>query len=131
MVGKETYFHEAEIISRYLLKLSPTGREKLLYAEAMDKLHITLEARELKIWNFVSRNPWALGPVDAALAIKTPHGNVRRKLFVMLAILEASPRHTEYFLARRFSLVEMMLLPLSGVRAALRLAAGIVLISFL
>jgi len=47
---------------------------------------------------FALRHPWSLPCLDAACGLLQPQGILRKKLFLMLAILETTPRHADLFL---------------------------------
>jgi len=46
---------------------------------------------------FVRRHPWSLPPLDATAALMDPQGLLRKKLFLMLAILETTTTHVDVF----------------------------------
>ena len=72
---------------------------------------------------------WKMACIDAGLAFKDPNNNVRRKLFTMLAILEASPNYTKYFLSRSFSFFYLVKVGLVGTRAVVRAMIGILIVN--
>ncbi|MBI3502485.1 MAG: hypothetical protein HY063_11900 [Bacteroidetes bacterium] len=125
------YFREAEILSHYLIHQSPSKKEKLLYADAMQKLNIHLSLEEEKKWNFLMKNNWALPFADAALAVKNPSSTIRRKIFLMLAILEASPKHCEYFLPKKYSSLYLVTFFFVSIRAIARRIFGSLLLKFI
>jgi hypothetical protein len=103
-----------EILQRYLLAV----RE--LFTEPVDG--------DLA---FVRRHRWSLPLLDAATAVVRPRSQVRRRVFLMAALLEASPRHADFFLApppRRWSLV--LALMGRGLSSATKLFAGVLLLPF-
>ena len=125
------YFQEAEILSLYLIRQSPSEKEKILYAGAMQKLNICLSSYEEKQWHFLMKNNWALPFADAALAVKDSSSSIRRKIFLMLAILEASPNHIEYFLPKKHSAFYLIQLFFVGIRAITRRMFGFLLLKLL
>lgn len=128
---QQSYLKEAEIITRYLLKESPGENEKKLYSKAMEELKIELSEEEKRTWDFMIKYPFSFGPLDSALAIKMPEGNIRKKVFVMLAILETSKSFTPYFLSKKYSFFDTAGLIFTGIRSLFRLLAGLILITFL
>lgn len=121
--------YEAEQISNYLLGISAHDSEKNTYADAMQKLNIRFSEYEQALWNNMLKNKWRMACIDAGLALKDPNNNVRRKLFTMLAILEASPNYTFYFLSRNFSFFYLFKLGAVGLRAVVRAMAGIIIVN--
>ncbi len=83
---------------------------------------------------FVARYPWALAPLDAAAGLLEPQGALRKRLLVMLAILEATPEHAESFLPRERGsdgvAASIGRLFVWGATSLLKLAAGFVLYPF-
>ena len=125
------YFQEAEILSFYLIRQPPSEKEKLLYANAMQKLNVRLSSSEEKQWRFLMKNIWALPFADAALAVKDSSSSIRRKIFLMLAILEASPNHVECFLPKKHSAFHLILLFFVGIRSMTRRMFGFLLLKLL
>lgn len=130
-MAEQIFFHEAEILSHYLIGESSSEKEKQLYADAQEKLDVVLSSSEKKLWNFLMRNGWAIPLADAALAVKNPSSSIRRKIFIMLAILEASPNHCNYFLPEKRNLFYLMKIFFVGTRAIARRIFGIILLKFI
>lgn len=129
MESNQTSVYEAEQISNYLLGISIQNSEKTAYSEAMKLLAIQLSAYEQLLWKNMLKSKWRMACIDAGLALKDPNNNVRRKLFVMLAILEASPHYTQFFLARTFSNFYLFKIVAAGIRAIGRAMIGLLLIN--
>ena len=69
-----------------------------------------------------------MGWVDAGLVLLKPASPLRRKLFTMLAILEASPSYTRDFLSRPFPPYHLLRLAVVCVRAVGRSTAGVAIL---
>ena len=118
-----TMNEECALIGRYLLgvNLSPelTGR----YAAAHQFLQLDLEEPELR---FMHRYPQLLPLLDAAAGLLRPRSSLRKKVFLMAAILEATPEHAEFFLRKPAGLWPVLATVLwQGSRSALKLLVGI------
>src|SRR5215510_7923145 len=98
----QIYCHEADTISFYLIGKLPSQREKDLYAAAMQRLNIVLNEKETLLWGKMLKYKRLMAFYDAGLALTNPSSSIRRKIFVMLAILETSPGYTDYFLPLPF-----------------------------
>ena len=129
MDNKSNSIFEAEQIGNYLLGIAVQDSEKNTYADAMQKLNIQFSNYEQALWNSMISSKSKMAFIDAALALKEPNNNARRKLFTMLAILEASPNYTSYFLSRNFSLFYIVKVGLVGMRAVCRAVIGIFIIN--
>lgn len=129
MENKSNYIFEAEQISNYLLNIPIQDSEKSTYADAMQTLNIQFSNYEQMLWNNMLKGKGRMAFIDAGLALKDPDNNVRRKLFTMLAILEASPNYTSCFLSRNFSFLYLFKIAAVGTRAVFRAIIGILIIS--
>jgi hypothetical protein len=129
MEKNSNHIFEAELIGLYLLNSSIQETEKKRYADAMLKLNISFSEYEQLLWNKMLKNKWHMACIDAALAVQEPTNAVRRKLFTMLAILEASPNYTSYFLSRKYSIFYLFKIGLVGVRAIMRALVGIFIVN--
>jgi hypothetical protein len=119
---------EALVFGRYLLQRQPDNCSLALYEQAVAKLSLVLTPEDEQLLQFMLRRPWSIGLIDAGLALLNPHSQVRRKIFVMLAILETQPQYAHLFLpqARGFSYFLSILW--IGFRASGKAALGILLV---
>lgn len=122
---------EANILTKYLLNTPISANEEHLYNEAMTQLAIELTEEEQNIWEYMFRHKWTIPCIDGALALTKPNGNIRRKIFIMLAILEASPEHAERFLPRKFNLFYIFKIIFTGVVAILRAITGLFILKLI
>ena len=129
MESKSTSIYEAEQIGHYLLSIPIQDSEKNTYADAMQKLNISFSNYEQALWNSMLKSKWKMACIDAGLAFIDPNNNARRKLFTMLAILEASPNYTKYFLSRNFSFFYIFKVGLVGMRAVCRSMIGVLIVN--
>ncbi len=129
MENKSNSIFEAEQISNYLLSIPIQDSEKYTYADAMQKLNIQFSNYEQALWCNMLKGKERMAFIDAALAFKEPNNNARRKIFTMLAILEASPNYTSYFLSRNFSFFYLFKIGAIGIRAIFRAMIGIFIIN--
>ena len=112
---EELYFFEAERISLYLIAELPREQEKVLYADAIQKLDIALSPVERRLWSRMLESRFIMALADAGLALAKPDSPLRRRIYTLLAILEASPAYTRYFLAE--SAATFLGAALAGARA--------------
>ena len=96
---------EARILGRYLVGRTPAPELVARYRDASRALWQGApgpgDAERLA---FVRRHSWSVGPLDAAAALLDPGGQLRSKVLVMAAILEATTVHADDFLPRSVSL---------------------------
>lgn len=122
---------EAELFGRYLLGRPPSGECVALYEAANDKIGIVLDAKDSKILEFALANPWAIGCIDQGLALFKRDSNVRRKIFVMLAILETSPDYSGYFLPAERSPLYLLYIAWVGISASMKAVIGGLILKFI
>jgi len=119
---------QAEIFGRYLLKKSPNKAAKALYIKAILNNAGLLDNKDQKLLKFVERHPRSIGLVDSGLPFLKPHSEVRRRLYIMFAILEASPQYYNHFLPRERSPFYGIFVLYAGARAILKAGFGILLV---
>jgi nucleoside-diphosphate-sugar epimerase len=122
---------EAEFMTRYLLGVCCSHELKVRYAEAIERLKIELDLEERRLWRIINRYPFLLRIIDGGLALLKPYGGIRRKIYTMLAILEASPEHADLFLPKAYTGLYLLGLVGAGIRAGFSAAAGVLLIKMM
>jgi len=119
---------EARLISHYLLGIRPSLDLQIRYAVALGLLKIELDRDEQCLWRIIERYPNTLRMIDSGLAFIKPQGGIRRKLYTMLAILEASPHHYDHFLPKACTPLQGVKLVWVGLRAGISTLLGFMLI---
>lgn len=130
-MNKENYILEAKKITRYLLSESVGEEEQHSYVQAMCQLDLNLNDYQTMLWESMLKSSWRMACIDAGLALKDPGNVVRRKIFTMLAILEASPKYTKFFLSDHFSFLYYFKLGFIGCRSIVRAIVGILIIKYI
>lgn len=119
---------EAELFGRYLAKDTPSKKIIALYEKAMDRTVGKVSVSDARALAFVCRHSWAIGFVDAGLAIVRPQSEVRRRLYVMFSILEATPEYAMQFLPQDQPWWYIFVVAWAGVKAAAKALLGIALV---
>ena len=120
---------EAEIFGTYLAGQRPGGDVAGVYAAAV-RQH-GLESIDDAVLAYVVRHPGRLKYIDAALAFSGRESLLRKKLFIMFCVLEAHPDYCDHFLARADNQRSIISLFFLGIRSAMRIAIGKMLLLFL
>jgi hypothetical protein len=120
----------AQAIARHLIGEGARPAEIARWRDAV-RAHDAVIARECdrRLWALMKRRPALIGVVDAGLALVDPHGPIRHRLFLMLAVLEASPAHTRRFLSNPYPRLALAGLALRMALAALRSLIGLALVA--
>ena len=127
-MGADNISKEARIFARYLTGIRVNDASAFLYQKAIEARDLVCERRDKKLENFVLRFPFWIGFIDAALALTDKQSVLRKKIFVMLAVLEASPEYTKYFLAKKGSFFTMIRICAVGTMSVYRFIFGFFLI---
>jgi hypothetical protein len=117
---------ECILITRHLIDTDPSVDliERFVAANRV-LFHDNYPASDLEL-RLVHRNPRVLPFVDAAAALLNRDSIVRKKIYLMSAILEASPVHADFFLKQPDPPLKL-LMTLAGlaVKSLLKTAVGI------
>jgi hypothetical protein len=122
-----TLLEEAALFSRYILGRETTAEIQERYASGCRKL-VCGEPRpqESAALDFAVRHPWSLPLLDAATGLAAPESLLRKKLFVALAVLEATPEHADFFSPKPHAPLGVIgRLFLWGVSSVLKLSVGL------
>jgi len=101
---------EARVFARYLVGRVPPAEIVDRYRDANRALFTApAPPTEAAVVRVVSRHPWSVSLLDAAVGIRRPGSLLRNKILVMAAILEASPTFAEEFLRPAPGVVSLVL----------------------
>src|SRR5581483_4402613 len=112
---------EATFLALYLTQKAPTPQVVALYQQARQTIPVDFTPKQQKLWNFCTKNNWALKFVDAALALGDNYHPVRKRIFIMLAILETQPAYNDCFLPQKRSKLYLFKLALSLTNAVAKM----------
>jgi hypothetical protein len=122
---------EAERFARYLIGSAPSRKSIQLYVGAASAKQPALDERDEKLLRFVHEHPWSLALLDSGLALLRPNAELRRRLHLMLAVLEATPEHCARFLPTERPAAYAGVIAATGVRAAVEAIGGALLVALL
>ena len=118
---------EAVWFARYLIEAVPSEAMVDRYVRGNAKvLHEPPTADDASVLAFVHRHPWSLGLLDAGTAFRRDAPLLRRKLVVMMAILEATPTYIAETAPVEGAGIPVIVWRLgrAGAKAAVKLAVG-------
>jgi hypothetical protein len=96
-----TFDNEPDKLSMYLVGKPCTQAIKEAFADAVIKLDITFTPNQEKLYRSMLRSKFTLRAVDGGLLFINRDSVLRKRIFVMLCLLEASKDYTEYFLPQK------------------------------
>jgi hypothetical protein len=122
---------EAYLLSSYLTNRQPTPEVLLLYDQALKKLPVEFNSKQEKLWEFCIKHTWALKFVDAAMGLTNQYHPIRKRIFIMLAILETQPAYNDCFLPAKRSFFYIFYILFRLIKAILKTLIGKVLLWFI
>lgn len=87
---------ESRMFAKYLLGVDLPRELQERYLQACRKLIGMPPGPETL---FARCHPWAIPCLDGAIGLLCPGSDLRRRVFVMAAVLEATPRYAEFYLS--------------------------------
>jgi hypothetical protein len=118
--------NEARLFTRYLIHRDANPQAIRLYEAAMSDSK--LDNTDKKLLNFMVSHPGSIGFVDAGLVFHNSTSEARRRLYVMFAIIEASPEYYDFFLPKKRSPFYILVIVYSGIRAIIKAGLGLLLV---
>jgi len=119
---------QALIFGRYLLKKVPSKKSQDLYVHIIQASDVAITAKELRLLSFTVRHPRLVGFIDSGLAISGSMSEVRRRIYVMLAVLECQPEYADKFLAKDQPWWYVFYILYVGLRSAIKATLGFILV---
>ena len=93
-----TFDNEPDRLSNYLVGRTCTPEIKEGFADAVAKLDIQFTPKQEKLYKSMMGSTFTLRAIDGGLAFVNPHSVIRKRIFIMLCLLEASTENTDKFL---------------------------------
>ena len=118
--------HEAEVFARYLIHRQASPQAVQIYTDSLRSSQPN--AADQKLLQFMIKHPRLIGLIDAGLVFHNPTSEARRRLYVMLAILEASPENSDLFLPKQRRPLYIFFVIYAGVRAVIKAVLGLLLV---
>jgi len=121
---------EAYLYTRYLLECEPIEEIVQRYIIANQKLGTDKVCLgDDNILKFSRSHPCSIPFLDAAAGLIQPELLLRKKIYIMAALLEASTRYADYFLPRSLSVLSLSAqITVSVISSGLKMLIGIPLL---
>lgn len=119
---------EAVVFTRHIIGQGPSDTAVKLYTRAIEQQKDTLSKDDERLLDIVDKHPSITPYLDAGLAFLKPHSEVRRRLYLMFAILESLPEYTEFFLPVNRSPWYLFVVIGLGIQSVWRLVIGITIV---
>lgn len=124
--------NEAHMLGKYLIGREIDNQIVSLYSRAIQETNSQLmKTNEKRVWKLIQKWPWALGILDSGLAMMSSTSVIRKRILLMLAILETQPQFSRYFLDKKSKFLDFVELELNLCKAAIETALGIILVKLM
>lgn len=132
MVIRNELLLEARIFGKFLIGENINDRAIDLYITAHSNTSFELDKKDQRLLKFMLKYPFWVGCIDGGLALLKRRSNLRKKIFFLLAILEADPDYVDRFLIQRKGIFsDLFGTAVYGIRGVYRAVLGCVLYLFL
>jgi Mg2+ and Co2+ transporter CorA len=118
---------EALVFGQYLIGQTINDATVERYNRAIEKLNYQADEWEQAIVEKAVRKPSLIPYYDAAMALRHRNALLRKKIFVMLAILETRPEYANYFLSKNYPKSYFLNVIGIGVRSVYRAVVGLLI----
>jgi hypothetical protein len=124
---------EARLLACYLIDSEPPPEMVVCYVDANRKLDAcAVNEHDARMMKFVLAHPWSVPLLDAAAGFLQPDSLLRKKIYIMAAVLEASPRFAQQFLPKSLSYSKLFVnLTTNVFTAGIKVIIGIPIFYFL
>ena len=126
-MNRQAYDREISAFAHYYLGDDVKEAIKQRYAKYMHTYPGSTNEKDIATLDFAVNHPWSIKLLDAGLAIISPQAELRRRLYVMFALIEADREYAHLFLAQKKSKLYLLNLFFVGIGAVIKMVAGIVL----
>ncbi len=121
---------EADALSRYLVGAPVSDEVKEQYWRALEHHGADYNDRERRVWRYMVSGQMTMRCVDAGLALTAPTSTLRKRIFIMLAILETEPSYADHFLPQDRPVLYIVPMVLAGMRAVACAVVGLFLVKW-
>ena len=115
---------EVETITQYLVSRPASPRVRESYERALQNIPVIFTEQQKSQWEACMKNPWLLPHVDAWLAFTQRDHPIRKKIFIMLGVLETQADYSDLFLPSRTSFLQPLTIAFSVIWAVTKIITG-------
>ena len=119
--------HQADILTRYLVG-RPVQSQTLYSLYEKSLANSSQSNTESKLVNFSFSHPRFIPFIDAGLVFLRPTSEMRRRIYIVFSVLESTPEYADFFLPKKHTIVDFLIVFGTGIRAVFRAIIGIIII---
>jgi hypothetical protein len=94
------------------------------YERALQNIPVIFTEKQELQWDACMKSPWLLPHVDAWLGLTQPDHPIRKKIFIMLGVLETQADYSDLFLPSTASFFQLLAIFCRGVWAVIKIITG-------
>lgn len=127
-IDESSLLLQAQVFSNYLVKRSASSHSTKVYKTILQASPAQASSTGVGLLDYALKHPHALPYLDAYLGFFKPTAELRRRVYIMLAVLESEPDYWDYFLPKKRGSLYLMSVGLIGLRSVFRLLAGTIFV---
>ena len=109
--------NELDNIIYYLTGAKPVADLSDTYKQLTKQHPTELNQQAQQLWVKMNKHPVYMRCIDGYLALAQPYHPVRKKIYLGLTLIEATPDYAHLFLPKKYNLTSFIQLGLKGCRA--------------
>ena len=131
-VTEKIYLEEQSNSFGYYLLRQPVPAQVIdRYFLTIQDLSVHLSDQDTKLLEFITKHRWSIGFIDSGLALGRPDSEVRHRLFIMFALLEATPDFHDYFLPKKLHFMYFFIVIYTGFKALIKAFVGVLFVNLI
>ena len=127
----KTTTDEANLFCQYIVGSLPSEKVVERYETILHSSPVTISSEDTKIISFVHKHPRLLGAVDSYAALFMPHSEIRRRLYILFAVLESTPEYSEQFLPKDRGALYLFVIAGVSIRTVFRVLLGVIIVNYI
>jgi hypothetical protein len=123
--------NEAKILCKYLINRNINFQAQELYKKAITIHNFQPDVKDQRLESLAFKHPYFIGFIDGGMALVLKQSTLRKKIFLMLAILETIPEYSDMYLSKEQSFTEFLKMIYFGIRGVIRGIFGLILVKII
>lgn len=126
--SKDWLSSEVDVFAKYLVNKDVSKEIAERYVSSISQNTVELSPVEKRTLYFVNKHSWSIKFIDSVHGLRQPHSELRRRLYILLATLEADPNSTELFLPKERKKIYSVFVIWSGFKGGIKAVLGSILL---
>ena len=122
---------EAALFCQYIIDSFPSQEVVHRYETILNSSSVKVTPKDARIIAFAHKHPRMLGAIDSYAALFMPHTEIRRRLYILFAVLESTPEHSEQFLPKDHGALYWLVIAGVSIRTVFRVLLGVIIVNYI